>query len=285
MNQEQRTETVALYGAGGKIGMRIANRLREVDTYRPLFVEAGEQGIARLRANGLEPTPPDVAQREADMVVLAVPDTVLGQVARQVVPKLKSGALVLCLDPAAPYGGELPEREDVAYFVVHPCHPPVISDESDPEVRKDFYGGVKAKQALVCALMQGDEADYDRGETLVRVMFAPILRVHRITLEQMAILEPAMAETVVLTCMFIMKEAMEEAVARGVPRAAALDFLMGHINVNLGIQYGYLGSTQFSDAALLMVERAKQQLIQPDWKKVFEPEHLDEQIQAILRGA
>ena len=171
--------------------------------------------------------------------------------------------------------------DDIAYFVVHPCHPPVVNDETDMAAKMDFYGGVKAKQALVCALMQGSDADYTRGEALARAMFAPILRTHRISVDQMATLEPAMAETVVLTCMFIMREAMDEAVRHGVPADAARDFLMGHINVNIGILFGYL-NTNFSDAALLMVERAKAQLIQPDWKQVFEPENLRTQIAAII---
>jgi hypothetical protein len=237
--------------------------------------------MARLRERGLTPIAPEEAMRRADLVVLAVPDVALGSVAATVVPQLKPGTVVICLDPAAPFGGELPPREDIAYFVVHPCHPPVVNEEIDLEAKMDFYGGVKAKQVIVCALMQGSDADYGRGEALARAMFAPILRTHRITVEQMAILEPAMAETVVLTCMFIMKEAMEEAVRRGVPEAAARDFLMGHINVNIGILFGYL-NTNFSDAALLMVERAKEQLIRPDWKQVFEPDNLRTQVDAIL---
>lgn len=115
-------------------------------------------------------------------------------------------------------------------------------------------------------------------------MFAPILRVHRITVEQMALLEPAMAETVVLTCMFIMKEAMGEVVRHGVPAEAAFDFLMGHINVNLGIQHGFLPNTQFSDGAYKMVEKAKKQIIQSNWKQVFEPENLAIQVNAIIHG-
>ncbi len=74
----------------------------------------------------------------------------------------------MCLDPAAPHGGELPEREDISYFVVHPCHPPVVNDETDPETRRDFFGGTKAKQNLVCALMQGPEEDYAQGEAMSR---------------------------------------------------------------------------------------------------------------------
>lgn len=278
------TKTIALFGAAGKIGMRITNRLKESDAYDVLYVEAGAAGEERLRAAGLTPTSPEEAQARADAVILAVPDVILEKVAADVVPGLRSGTLVITLDPAAAYAGKLPAREDIAYFTVHPCHPPVVNDETDPEAKLDFYGGVKAKQPLVCALMQGTDADYELGEQIVREMFAPVLRTHRITLEQMILLEPAMAETVVLTCMFIMKEAMEEAVKRGVPEAAAMDFLMGHINVNLGIQYGYL-NTNFSDAALLMVENAKKQLIRPDWKKVFEWDNVDEQVAAILKGA
>lgn len=274
-------QTVAIFGAGGKIGGRITAKLQETDAYTVLYVERGEAGVARLRSRGLVPTPPDEAAAQADMVVLAVPDVAIGAVAQEIVPQLKSGAMLVCLDPAAPIGGELPARADVAYFVVHPCHPPVVNDETEPAARSDFYGGVAAKQAIVCALMQGTDEDYARGEALAKTMFAPILRSHRITVEQMALLEPAMAETVVLTCMVIMKEAMEEAVARGVPADAARDFLMGHINVNLGILFGFLDA-QFSDGAKLMVERAKAQLIQPDWRKVFDEDNLTGQVDAIL---
>jgi hypothetical protein len=277
-------KTIALFGAAGKIGTRIANRLREATQYDVLYVESGETGIARLRAWGAEPTSPADALKVADAVILAVPDRALTAIAEEIVPQLCSGAMVVCLDPAVPVSGRLPQRADVTYFVVHPCHPPVVNDETTLEAKRDFYGGIAAKQSLVCALLQGPEDAYVEGEALVRAMFAPILRVHHITVEQMALLEPAMAETVALTCMFIIKEAMEEAVARGVPAEAAFDFLMGHINVNLGIQYGFLPDTRFSDGAYKMVENAKQQIIQPNWKRVFEPENVAAQVKAIVEG-
>ncbi len=277
-------KTIALFGAAGKIGTRIANRLREATQYDVLYVESGEAGEARLRAWGAEPTPAADALKVADAVILAVPDRALTTIAEEIVPQLRSGAMVICLDPAVPVSGRLPQRADVTYFVVHPCHPPVVNDETTLEAKRDFYGGIAAKQSLVCALLQGPEEAYAEGEALVRAMFAPILRVHRITVEQMALLEPAMAETVALTCMFIMKEAMEEVIARGVPAEAAFDFLMGHINVNLGIQYGFLPGTRFSDGAYKMVENAKQQIIRPDWKRVFEPENVAAQVKAIVEG-
>ena len=275
--------TIALFGAAGKIGTRIANRLRETEEYCTLYVETGEAGLARLRANGLEPTDRAAAVREADVVILAVPDTVLGRVAHDVVPGLKPGALVICLDPAAPYGGELPERQDIAYFVTHPCHPPIVSDESDPAVRRDFYGGIAARQHIVCALMQGSEADYERGVQIARRMFAPVMNAYRVTVEQMAILEPAMSETVILTCMFVVKEAIDEAVRRGVPVEAARAFALGHMNINVGILFGYLDA-QFSDGARLAVERARSRIFRPDWQQVFDIENVKAEVKAITQG-
>jgi hypothetical protein len=274
--------TIALFGAAGKIGTRIAEKLRDDPEYRTLYVEAGEAGLARLRERGLTPAPQEEAIRQADTIVLAIPDTFIGKVASALVPQLESGTLVILLDPAAPHGGELPEREDIAYFVVHPCHPPLVNDEVDPEARADFWGGV-ARQNIVCALMQGTESDYQKGEQLARKMFAPIINAHRITVEQMAILEPAMAETVILTCMVVMKEAIDEAVRCGVPTQVAFDFALGHMRVNLGILFGYIDA-QVSDGAKLAVKRAKKSVFQPDWKKVFEPENVVEQVTAIVQG-
>ena len=68
--------------------------------------------------------------------------------------------------------------------------------------------------------MQGAEDDYALGEQIARRMFAPVMNAYRVTVEQMAILEPAMSETVILTCMFVMKEAIDEAIRHGVPAEA-----------------------------------------------------------------
>jgi len=275
-------KTIALIGAGGKMGCRIADNMKECGD-RMLYVEVGEAGIARLRERGLETTPEEVALAEADVTILAVPDKLIGAIAANVVPQLKSGAMVICLDPAAPHGGELPPRDDVTYFVTHPCHPPVFNDETEPAARGDFFGGIAAKQHIVCALMQGPESDYAEGEAIARRMFAPVMNAHRVTVEQMAILEPALSETVAATLIVTIGEALEEAVRRGVPREAARDFLLGHINIELGIVFGYVGSP-FSDGAKLAIERAKTQLLQPDWKRVFEPQNIRAEIEAITHG-
>ena len=275
--------TIALFGAGGKMGCRLNDHLVGKKEYTVLCVEKGEQGLQNLTARGLKTVPDKQAIAAADVVILALPDRVLGPVAREIVPQLKSGAMVFTLDPAAAHAGEFPKRDDVSYFVSHPCHPNVFDQlKTDAEIN-DFFGGTHARQAIVCALMQGPEEHYTLGERIARDIYAPVTRAHRVTVEQMAILEPAMAETVSICFMMALREALEEAVKRGVPRAAAEDFLYGHIKVELGIAFSRV-NFPFSDGAILIAGFGKQHLLKPDWKKVFEPESVREQVRAIVTG-
>jgi len=273
---------LALFGAAGKMGTRIAAKLHGDEDFEVAYVEAGEAGLERLRERNLVPVPAAEAARWAEVVVFAIPDVYIGRTAREIVPLMRPGTMLVCLDPAAPYSGQLPERDNVTYFVVHPCHPPIVNDEVTPEARGDYFGGI-ARQNIVCALMQGPESDYARGEHVARRMFAPVLRAHRITVEQMALLEPAMAETTVLTLMDAMRQALDEVIARGVPEQAARDFLFGHMNVNLGILFGLLDA-QVSDGAKMAMARARPVLLQPDWKKVLEPEYVMAEVRAITQA-
>ena len=99
----------------------------------------------------------------------------------------------------------------------------------------------------------------------------------------MAILEPAMAETVGICLVLALREALEEAVKRGVPRAAAEDFMYGHVKVELGIAFSRV-NFPFSDGAKLIAEFGRQHLLKPDWKKLFEPRSVAEQVQVIVSG-
>ncbi|TVQ22928.1 MAG: semialdehyde dehydrogenase [Spirochaetaceae bacterium] len=271
---------IALFGAGGKMGLRCARNLVASD-FDVDYVEIAPEGIARLREIGVEPTDGGVAARRADAAILAVPDSAMGAVASLVVPLLPSGSFVMILDPAGPHGGTIPDRSDVGVFVSHPCHPPVVNDETDPDAKRDFYGGIKAKQSIVCALFRGDESVYTRGEAVARAIFAPVMRSHRITVEQMAILEPAMAETVTLTLMYTIREAMDEAIRAGVPEDAARDFMLGHINVNIGILFGYLG-IEVSDGAKRAVERGRAMILKENWRDVFRPQNVMAEVRAIV---
>jgi len=274
---------LALLGAGGKMGCRIIDHLKPNPEYHLLCLEVSPAGLENLARRGLKPTPAAQALSEADVAILALPDRVLGKVAHQVVPQLKSGCLVITLDPAAAHAGELPARPDISYFVTHPCHPSVFECEEDPAARSDFFGGTRARMPIVCALMQGPEEHYALGEKMAREFFAPVTRAHRVTVEQMAILEPAMSETTAACLISIIREAMDEAIRRGVPAEAARDFMYGHIKVPLGIAFG-LVDFPFSEGAKLIMEYGRQRLLQPDWKRVFEPESVREQVKTIVSG-
>lgn len=97
-------------------------------------------------------------------------------------------------------------------------------------------------------------------------MYAPILRMHRITIEQMAILEPGVVETTCASLVTAMKQSLEEAIRMGVPEQAAWDFVMGHIRIELAILFGYAGFP-FSDGAKLAIEAAQSKIFQPEWKQ------------------
>jgi len=273
--------TIAIFGAAGKMGTRISTKLKDLKQYKLLCVEADKDMEAKLAQRGLTAVPAEQAAKEADVVILAVPDKFIGAVAGKIVPMVRPGTLIIGLDPAAPHNGKLPPRKDVSYFVVHPAHPPIFNDETDPEARKDYFGAGKARQAIVCALMQGPDSDYAKGEAIASAMFGPILRSHRVTVEQMALLEPALAETVAATCLTIIREGMDEIIRRGVPEAAARDFILGHMGIETAVLFGFLGNVKFSDGCLRAIEEAKKDIFQSDWKKVFDNANLMTSIKKI----
>ena len=273
-------KTIALFGAGGKMGGRIADNLRKTD-WPVRYVEVSEHGRKALADRGLTVTTAEAALLESQLVILALPDNRIKQITALLNPHFRPGTMLIALDIAAPLAGDLPERKDLIYFVTHPCHPSVFGGETDPAAQNDFFGGVSAKQNIVCSLFQGPEEAYADGERVARVIYAPVNKSHRCTAEQMAILEPVLSETVLGTCLTIVGEAMQEAVRRGVPEEAARDFLLGHLKVELGIVFKLFPGATFSDGALLAIEDAKRSLFQSDWKKVFEPEQWMESIRRI----
>lgn len=274
---------IAIIGAGGKMGYRVSANLRN-SPYRVSHIEVSEAGRLRLHELGITCVEAAKALPEADVIILAIPDNLIGKITHAQAQQYKPGAMLIALDAAAPFAGELPERDDLSIFVAHPCHPPIFNDEVEPAAKADFFGGVAAKQHVVCALMRGPQGCLELGEDVARRMYAPVMRLHRLTVEQMAILEPVLSETIGATCVAIIREATDEAVARGVPEQAAHDFILGHLNVLIAIQFGMLPGAQLSDAASKAVERSKRELVVPDWKKVFEPNAIRESIHMITRA-
>lgn len=274
------TEKLVLMGAGGKMGVRSATNLANTD-FDVAHVEISEAGRARLKdAVGVDCVDIDTAMEGADVILLAVPDTAIKAVAAAIIDKVPSGAMVICLDAAGPFAGHLPAREDVTYFVTHPCHPPIYNDETTQAGRKDYFGGIAAQQGIVNALMQGPEAHYALGEKVGRAIYAPVARSHRVTVEQMALLEPGLSETVCASLLDVMREAMDEVVRRGVPKEAARDFLLGHMNILGAVIFEEVDGV-FSDACNKAIEFGKPVLMRDDWKRVFEPDEIAASIQRI----
>ena len=289
-------ERVALIGAGGKMGGRITDNLckgvsgfeipkhqhqpsdTEIGRYEVMYCEKAEAGVERLREKGLAVTPSEEAVPRADLIVLAVPHALIGSISSALVPLARPGATVVFLDPAAAALGEVAMRDDLNYVACHPCHPPMFLDQPTPEARRDFFGGIAATQDIVIALVQGSEQAFESARKLCLAMFAPVRDAHRITVEQMAVLEPAMAEVVAASAACLMRDAMEEAVKAGVPREAAHAFMMGHAQIAIAIAFGAIGSP-FSDAAKVAIRWGSEMIFKPDWRKVFEPD----QIRAVLK--
>lgn len=277
---------ITLLGAGGKMGVRLATNLAgsrfEVD-----HVEVSEDGRKRLKSStGADCVDQSPALSRADVVVLAVPDQLIGKIVHGIIDKVGPGTAFIALDAAAPHAGEMPDRADVTYFVTHPCHPPLYNDETSEDARNDFFGGVAAKQHIVCALMQGPEEHYGICEEIARTIYKPVMNAHRCTVEQIAILEPALSETVAITMCLALREATDEAARRGVPPDAAFDFVMGHINIGLSIAFGIFPGGRFSDGALHAIAMAKPQIFREGWlDRVFDPAAVMQSVKEICNPA
>jgi hypothetical protein len=258
---------IALLGAGGKMGGRITANLQHLPEYTIDYVEASEERRKQMADAGIITTPIEEALGRANAVILALPDKLIGKITHEIVPKLKPGTIVVGLDPAAAYAEVMPKREDITYFIAHPCHPPLFSDTEPASSKSDWFGGQGTlRQSVVCALHQGPEEHYAIGEKLASVMFAPILNTYRVTVEQMAILEPAVVESTMATCIAAMREAMDRAVALGVPEQAARDFCLGHIRTLTAVTFGF-AAFPISDGAVRAIEQNRPRIFRDNWKE------------------
>ena len=274
-------KTITLVGAGGKMGCRLTDNFVRT-AYRVHYLEVSPRGLENLQQRGITVGQQAEVVPQSDVVILAVPDVAIGAVAREIVPLMKPGALLLTLDPAAPLDDQLPRRDDIGCVIAHPCHPSVFNWEPTEPAFRDFYGGISAKQAIVVALMWGAESYYGLGVEISTAMYAPVSRVHRVSLEQMAMLEPALVETLAQTCMEVVKEGHDRLVTAGVPSEAVRDFVLGHLRIQIAVLFGEVNGT-FSDAAYKISKRAKPVLFREGWQKIFELSDIREQVRDITR--
>ncbi|MDP1699385.1 MAG: phosphogluconate dehydrogenase C-terminal domain-containing protein [Aestuariivirga sp.] len=275
--------SVAVLGAGGKMGLRVTKKLFE-SGYDLRAIEIGDLGRKRLAEAGLAATTIIDGLKDVQIVVMALPDNIIGTVAAEIESQLASGTMLLILDAAAPYADALPKnRPDLTYFVGHPCHPPLYNDETEWAARRDYHGGV-AKQAIVCALMQGPEEHYAVGVEICEAMWSPVTKTHRVTVEQLAILEPGLSEMLAMCMVDVMTEAVDECEkSYGIDRQAAKDFLIGHLNVEIAMWFGYSPKVP-SDAALRLLQFGKSKIMQPNWREALSPKVIRQASDLIVHG-
>ncbi len=277
---------VAILGAGGNMGRRITKALLGDGDYNVRHIEPSERGRGLLADLGVTATELEPGLAGAEVVIFAVPDLIVRTVAADIVPKLDPGTSMLFLDPAAIAADRIYRRDDVHCYVTHPTHPPLYSllEEADAAARKDYWGGGLARQAIVFAVAWGDGGPTaDAVEKLAMTMFAPVTRSHRITVEQMAMLEPALSETLTNGCIAIIREGMQRVIKAGVAEEATRDFLMGHLQIGIAIIFEQL-DWKLSEGAAMALRQSKDALFRDDWYRIFERDAIMESVRQITGG-
>jgi hypothetical protein len=79
----------------------------------------------------------------------------------------------------------------------------------------------------------------------------------------------------------VIRQGLDEVVRRGVPPEAARDFLLGHLRIQMAVLFEELPGAVFSDAANKALQRGLKEFIKDDWRKVFTPENVKEQLESI----
>jgi prephenate dehydrogenase len=278
MNQ---LKTLTVIGAGGKMGMRISANFQKSD-YQVFYCENSPAAQQQVTQQGRELSDAASVVPLSDVVILAVPDIVLGKVSEAVVPQMKAGAVLLTLDPAAAYANLIFQRDDIEYAVAHPCHPSVFLERYTKEEHADAFGGIAAIQHVAAAYEAGSEAQRAELSKVISVMYGPVEQVHWVTVTQLAYLEPTLVETVACMVGAFMKEALDETVKHsGVPEEAAKAMLYGHIQIALAV--AFRATNPFSDACMIAMEYGREKIVKPDWKQIFDQKELDIVIARMLK--
>lgn len=272
---------IAVLGAGGKMGMRVSANLEQTE-HEIFYTETSPLGRQRVQDMGRTLSTSVEVAAKSDVVILAVPDVFLGEISEEIVPVMPSGSILLTLDPAAAYAGVVATRPDVHLACAHPCHPSIFLERTTAEEYADTFGGEAAPQEVVAALENGDDDVRATTEYVIATMYAPVIKVHWVTVKQLAILEPTLVETVACMISELLVDALDETVnGAGVPEPAAKAILLGHIQVAL--TNSLRGSNPFSDACRIAMDYGRETIIKDDWKRIFDDSELDMIIAKMLK--
>lgn len=276
---------VAVIGAGGKMGTRTSNNLvtKFPDKFDVKLVETFPPAVEKIeKERGLKVTPVQEALDFADVVIFAVPDTLIKKLSAEYVPMLKPGTVFLILDPAAAVAKELTLRDDCTFGVAHPCHPSFFKWQDTEEAYLDRFGGEGGHQDIVMSKICGDDEKFALAQETARCMYRAD-KAFIMTSEQIAFLEPTLVELLGATCLYAMAETVDEAEKRGIDREAAVSFLTGHV-FNLSANFlGYLpGKPPVSDACKVAIGLGNRLVLRDDWKRIWDDDVLNKVIATML---
>lgn len=274
---------VSVIGAGGKMGTRTSNNLAKAKSEIELYlVESGEKGVQSVKDRGFEVSRAEDVVPKSDVVVLAVPDTLIQIISKDIVKLMTPGSGLVILDPAAAVAKELTLRDDCTFAVAHPCHPSFFLDQDTYEARHDYFGGLGGKQDIVMAKIQGSDEKFAECRRVSELMYAPVEHSYVMKGRDVAFLEPTLVELLGATCLFAMAETVKEAEKRGIEKAAAISFLTGHI-YNLTANFlGLLGDTPVSDACKVAIGLGNKLVLRDNWKDIWKDDVLDRVIATML---
>jgi len=274
---------VSIIGAGGKMGTRTSNNLAKYpDEIELYLVEEGEKGIASVKERGFTLSSAKDVVPKSDVVIFAVPDTLIKKLSGGIVELLRPGAGMVILDPAAAVARELALRDDCTFAVVHPCHPSYFLDQDTYEARHDYFGGMGGKQDIVMAKIQGEEERFVDCQNVASKMFTPVENCYVMGIRDIAFLEPTLVELMGATFLYAMAETVNKAAERGIQREAAISFMSGHI-YNLSANFlGFLGNTPVSDACKVAIGLGNKLVMRDDWRKIWDDDVLDKVIATML---
>jgi hypothetical protein len=274
---------VSVIGAGGKMGTRTSNNLKNAEQEIELWLcETSQKGIESVEARGLSVSLAEDVVPKSDIVVLAVPDTLIQKVSEDIVKMMAPGSALIILDPAAAVAHELTLRDDCTFAIAHPCHPSYFLDQDTYEARHDYFGGMGAKQDIVVGMIQGTDKRFSQCRRVSELMFSPVETSFVMGIRDIAFLEPTLVELLGATCLHAMAETVDMAEKRGIDRNAAISFLTGHV-YNLTANFlGLLGKTPVSDACMVAIDLGNRLVLREDWRRIWDDEVLDKVIMTML---
>ena len=99
-------KSVAVIGAGGKMGARAAEKIGFSDAYQVLLCESNADRARALVDMGLTVTATGDAMAAADFVVMAVPDALIGAIRDKLLPLGDDITFVCGHGPGSSFGAE-----------------------------------------------------------------------------------------------------------------------------------------------------------------------------------